>query len=130
MGPGRSSSLRIGGDSSAVVVYGRAAGASDRSAGVDLRDAPGEPHFPLGKGKGIIDLIMFPEESEYLRSTVQNALVVSPSKVGPLYRATFTKCYRPPFGVRVWPPDCNNPKCTLTVFDIFWVFCKHNLNVS
>ena len=25
---------------------------------------------------------------------------------------------------------CNAPKYTLTVFDIFRVFCKHNLNVS
>ena len=55
MGPGRSSSLRIGGDSSTVVSSGRTGGASDRSAGVDLRDAPGEPPFPLNKGKGRID---------------------------------------------------------------------------
>ena len=26
--------------------------------------------------------------------------------------------------------NCNTLKCTLAVFDIFWVFCKHNLNVS
>ena len=64
MGSGRSSSLRIGGDSLAVVISGRAGGASDHSAGVDLRDGSGEPYFPLGKGKGIIDLIKFPEESE------------------------------------------------------------------
>ena len=32
MGPGRSSSLRIGGDSSVVVITGRAGGASGRSA--------------------------------------------------------------------------------------------------
>ena len=70
MGPGRSSSLRIGGDSSTVVVSGRAGGASDRSAGVDLRDAPGEPHFPLNKGKGRIDKIKYLGESEYLRSAV------------------------------------------------------------
>ena len=100
MGPGRSSSLHIGGDSSAVVVSGRAGDASDRSVGVNLRDAPWDPPFPLGKGKGIIDLIKFPEESEYLRSAVQNALAVGPSKVGPLYGATFAKRYRPPFGVR------------------------------
>ena len=30
---------------------------------------------------------------------------MGPSKVGPLYRATFSRCYRPPFGVRVWSPD-------------------------
>ena len=60
MGPGRSSSLRIGGDSSAVVDSGRTSDACDRSAGVDLRDAPGEPPFPLNKGKGRIDQIKYP----------------------------------------------------------------------
>ena len=34
-----------------------------------------------------------------------NALAVGPSKVGPLYGATFAMHYRPPFGVRVWSPD-------------------------
>ena len=60
MGPGRSSSLRIGGDSSAVVGSGRTGGASDRSTGVDLRDAPGVPPFPLDKGKGRVDHIKYP----------------------------------------------------------------------
>ena len=60
MGPGRSSSLRIGGDSSAVTGSGRTGGASDRSAGVDLRDAPRAPPFPLDKGKGRIDQIKYP----------------------------------------------------------------------
>ena len=60
MGPSRSSSLRIGGDSSAVASYGRTGGASDRSAGVELRDAPGAPHLPLDKGKGKVDLIKYP----------------------------------------------------------------------
>ena len=50
MGPSRSSSLHIGGDSSAVSGSGRTGGASDRFAGVDLRDAPGEPPLPLNKG--------------------------------------------------------------------------------
>ena len=36
---------------------------------------------------------------------MQNALAVGPSKVGPLYGATFVKRYGPPFGVRVWSPD-------------------------
>ena len=36
---------------------------------------------------------------------MQNALVVGPSKVGPLYGATFARRYRPPFGVRVWSPN-------------------------
>ena len=30
---------------------------------------------------------------------------MGPSKVGPSYGATFSRCYRPPFGVRVWSPD-------------------------
>ena len=30
---------------------------------------------------------------------------MGPSKVGPSYGATFTRRYRPPFGVRVWFPD-------------------------
>ena len=70
MRPGRSSSLRIGGDSSAVVGSGRTGGASDRSTGVDLQDALGEPPFPLDKGKGRIDQIKYPGESEYLKSAV------------------------------------------------------------
>ena len=105
MGPGRSSSLRIGGDSSAVASSGRIGGASDRSTGVELRDAPGAPHFPLDKGKGKIDLIKCPGGLEYLKSVIQQALTVEPSKVGPSYGATFARRYRPPFGVRVWSPD-------------------------
>ena len=105
MGSGRSSSLRIGGESSAATGSGRTGGASDRSTGVDLRDAPGVPPFPLDKGKGKVDQIKYPEGSEYLQSAVQHALVVGPSKVGPLYGATFSRRYRPPFGVRVWSPD-------------------------
>ena len=43
MGPGRSSSLHIGGDSSTVSNSGRTNGESKRLAVVVLRDAPGEP---------------------------------------------------------------------------------------
>ena len=71
MGPGRSSSLRIGGDSSVVAGSGRTGGASDRSVGVDLRDAPGEPPFPLNKGKGRIDEIKYPEGSLISAQKVQ-----------------------------------------------------------
>ena len=56
-------------------------------------------------GKGRIDEIKYLMGSEYLKSAVQNALVVGPSKVGPLYGETFVRCYRPPFGVQVWFPD-------------------------
>ena len=33
------------------------------------------------------------------------------------------------FGV-LFGIQCNTPKCTLVVFDIFRVLCKRNLNVS
>ena len=102
---GRSSSLHIGGDSSAVASFGPTGGASDRSAGVELRDAPGAPHFPLDKGNGKVDLIKYHGGSEYLKSTIQHALIVGPGKVGPSYGATFSRRYRPPFGVRGWSPD-------------------------
>ena len=105
MGPSRSSSLLIGGDSSIATGSGQTGNASDHSSGVDLRDAPGEPPFPLNKGKGRINKIKYPGGSEYLKSAVKNALAVGPSKVGPLYGATFAKRYMPPFGVRVWSPD-------------------------
>ena len=105
MGPGHSFSLRIGGDSSAVAGSRRIGGISDRLTGVELRDAPGAPPFPLDKGKGRVDLIKYPGGSEYLKYAVQHALVMGTSKVDPLYRATFVKRYRPPFGVRVWSPD-------------------------
>ena len=105
MGPGHSSSLRIEGDSSVVAGSRRVGNASLRSAGVDLRDAPREHPFPLNKGKGKIDDIKYPGGSEYLKSVVQNALAVGPSKVGPLYGATFARSYRPPFGVSVWSPN-------------------------
>ena len=60
MGLGLSSSLRIGGDSSAVASSGQTGGASDRSSGVELRDTPGAPPFPLDKGKGRVNLIKYP----------------------------------------------------------------------
>ena len=105
MGLSRSYSLRIGGDSSAVAGSGRIGGSSDRSAMVELRNAPGAPPFPLDKGKGRVNLIKYPGGSEYLKSAVQHVLTVGPSKVDPSYGATFAKRYRPPFGVRVWSPD-------------------------
>ena len=101
MSPGRSSFLRIGGDSSIVSDLGQASGASDRLVGVTFRKVPGEPLLPLDKGKGRIDEIKYPVGSEYLKSAVQNALAVGPSRVEPLYGETFARCYRPPFGVQV-----------------------------
>ena len=70
MVPGRSSSLLIGGDSSAVAGSGRTGGASDRSTGVNLRDAPRAPPFPFDKGKGRVDQIKYLGGSEYLTSAV------------------------------------------------------------
>ena len=70
MGPGRSSSLRIGGDSSAVASSGRTRGASDRSTAVELRNAPGALPLPLDKGKGRINLIEYSGGSEYLKFAV------------------------------------------------------------
>ena len=105
MGPSRSSSLRIGGDSSAVPDSGRESGESNRLDVVALRDAPREPPLPLGKGKGRIDEIKYPVGSKYLKSAVQNALAVGPSRVKPLYGEIFARQYRPSFGVQVWSPN-------------------------
>ena len=58
---------------------------------VAIRDAPGEPHFPLGKGNDKIDEIKYPVGSEYLKSVVQNALAVGPSWVEPLYGEIFAR---------------------------------------
>ena len=99
MGPSRNSSLRIGGDPSAISGSGRTDGSSDRLTGVVSKNAPREPPFPLDMGKGKINEIKYPGGSEYLKSAVQNALAVGPSRVEPLYRETFARRYRPPFGV-------------------------------
>ena len=105
MGPSRSSSLRIGGNSSTVSGSGWTGGASDSLNGVVLRNSPREPPFPLDKGKGRIDEIKYSRGSKYLNSVVQNALAVGPSRIEPLYGATFVRRYRPPFGVQIWSPD-------------------------
>ena len=97
--------MRISDDSPAVSSFGRTRGASDRSTVVERRNAPRAPPLPLDKGKGRVNLIKYPEGSEYLKSAVQHALTVGPSKVGPSYGATFARRFRPPFGVRVWSPD-------------------------
>ena len=102
MGPGHSSSLRIDGDTSAIAGSG---GVFDRSVGVELRDAPEVPPLSLDKGKGKVNLIKFPGGSEYLRSAIQHALTMGPSKVALSYGATFARRYQPPFGVRVWSHD-------------------------
>ena len=105
IGSSRSSSLRIDGDSLVVPRSGRTRGAPNRSAAVELRDAPGALPLPLDKGKGRVNLIEYPGGSDYLKFAVQHAITVGPSKVDPSYRTTFAKRYRPPSGVRVWSPD-------------------------
>ena len=59
IGPGHSSSLHIGGDSSEVPDSGQTGGESDRLAVVAFQDALGEPSLSLGKGKGRIDEIKY-----------------------------------------------------------------------
>ena len=105
MGPGRSSALRIGGDSSAESGSGRTGGEFNCLAMVVLRDAPGEPPSPLGKGKDKIDEIKYPMGSEYLKSAMRNAMAVGPSRVELLFGEVFARRYRPPFGVQVWSLD-------------------------
>ena len=105
MGLGRSSSLRIGDDSSVIASSGRVRSASSRPALVAPRNVPGAPPLPLDKDKGKINLIKYPGGSDYLKFSVQHAVTVGPSKVGPSYGVTFVERYRPPPGVRVWTSD-------------------------
>ena len=93
MGLGRSSSLRIGGDPSAVASSVRTRGASDRSAADEIQNAPGAPPLPLDKGKGRVNLVKYPRGLEHLKFAVQHAITVGPSKVGPSYEVTFAERY-------------------------------------
>ena len=70
MGPSRSSSLRIDGDSPVVPRPGRNRGAPNCSAAGELRDSPGALPLPLDKGKGRVNLIEYPRGSDYLKSFV------------------------------------------------------------
>ena len=105
MGPSRSSSFRIGDDSSAGAGSEQARDVPVRSTAAGPQNAPGAPPFPLGKGKRKINLIKYPKGSDYLRSAVRHAVNVGPSKVGSSYEFTFAERYRPPPGVRIWSPD-------------------------
>ena len=105
MGPGRSSSLRIGDDSSVVASSRQARDASGRSAVVEPRNTAGAPPLPVDVGKEKINLITYLGGSDYLKSTVQHAVTVGPSRVDPSYGITFAERYRPPLGVRIWIPD-------------------------
>ena len=105
MGPGRSSSLRIGDDSLVVAGSGRARDAFGRSAVVEPRNAAGAPPLPLDVGKEKINLITYPGGSDYLKFAVQHAVTVGPSRVDPSYGITYAERYRTPLGVRIWIPD-------------------------
>ena len=113
MGPGRSSSLRIGDDSPVVAGSGWTRDASSRPAVVEPQNVAGTPLLPLDKGKEIINLITYPRGSDYLKLVVQHVVTVGPSKVDPLYGITFAESYRPPPGVRIWVPD------VLTFYAVF-----------
>ena len=70
-------------------VLGGLAAFSTIRPGLNFEMPPGRPLFPLDKGKGRVDLIKYPRGSEYLKSTVQHALVVglarSVLRMGPLF---------------------------------------------
>ena len=100
MGPGRSSILRIGSNPAEAFSSGRTDGESDSLVVVVHRVAPGEPPFPLDKGKGKINEIRYLSGSEYLRAAIQKAEAVGPSWVEPLYGEIFTAQYGPPFRIQ------------------------------
>ena len=99
MGPGRSSVLSIGSNPTEVSSSARTDGGNDSLAVVVHRATPGEPPFHLDKGKGKINEIRYPSNSEYLRAAIHNAEVVGPNRVEPLYDEIFAARYGPPFGV-------------------------------
>ena len=99
MGPGRSSFLRIGSNPTEESSSGRNDEGNDNLAVVVHRAAPGEPPFPLDKGKGKINEIRYPSGSEYWRATIQNAEAVGPSRVEPFYAEIFVAQHGP-----VWNP--------------------------
>ena len=101
MGPTRSSVLRIESNPAEASSSGRTGGESDSLAVVVHRVAPGEPPFPLDKGKGKINEIRYPSGSEYLRVFIQNVEAVGPNRVEPLYGEIFAAQYGPPFGIQV-----------------------------
>ena len=56
-------------------------------------------------GKEEINLITYHGGSDYLKSVVQHAVTVGPSRVDPSYGITFAERYRPPPGVQIWILD-------------------------
>ena len=105
MGPGFSSVLLIGSNPVEASSLRRTDGGSDSLALVVHRVAPREPHFPLDKDNGKINEIRYHSGSEYLKTAIQNDVVVSPNRVKPLYGEIFAARYGPPFEIQVWCPD-------------------------
>ena len=89
VGPSRSSVLHIGSNPAEVSSSGWTGREFDSLAVVIHRVAPGEPPFPLDKGKGKINEIRYPSGSKYLRAAIQNAEVMGPNRVEPLYKEIF-----------------------------------------
>ena len=104
MGLGHSSVLRIESNPVELSSSRQTGGESDSLAVVVHRVAPGEPPFPLDKGKDKINEIRYPSGFEYLRAAIQNAEAMGPSRVEPLYGEIFAAWYGPPFGIQVWCP--------------------------
>ena len=102
MGPGRSSVLCIGSNPVEMSSSGRTDRGNESLAVVVHQAAPGEPPFPLEKGKGKINKIRYPSDSEYLRTAIQNAKAVGLNRVEPLYGDIFAARCGPPFGIQVW----------------------------
>ena len=81
--------MNIGSNPAEASSSGRTGGESDSLAVVIHRVALEEPPFPLGKGKGKINEIRYPNGFEYLRAAIQNAEAVGPNRVEPLYGEIF-----------------------------------------
>ena len=99
MGPSRSFVLCIGSNSTGAFGFGRTGGEFDSLAMVIHPVAPGEPPFPLDKGKGKISEIRYSSGFEYLRPAIQNAEAIGLSRVEPSYGEIFAARYGPLFGV-------------------------------
>ena len=70
------------------------------------RAAPGEPPFPLDKGKGKINEIQYPSGSEYLKAAIQNAEVMGPSQVEPCTVRSSRPSMGPLLGSSFGAPMC------------------------
>ena len=69
-GPGRSYVLHIGSNPVEASSSGRINWGNDSLVVVVHRATPGEPHFPLDRGKRKINEIQYPSDSEYLRASI------------------------------------------------------------